>query len=224
MRLRSLFSRRPSPAIVISVTALFLSLGGVGYAASQLPRNSVGNAQLQNEAVSFRKIRPNSVGKVRANTGQLQIRVSGTCSAGSAIGTINKSGKVDCNAAVPSQFGTTNNTATVSGTATTVTSVALPAGSSYLAFANPTATVTSGANRRHLTVTCTLTVGSNTQTRETTLDTTGVVGNTTTASIPFQATGPSGTASLSCLSSATGTGAAPPVSVTAAINAIQIAS
>lgn len=224
MQLRSLFRRRPSPAIVISVTALFLSLGGVGYAASQLPRNSVGNAQLQNDAVSYKKIRPNSVGKVRANTGQLQVRVSGTCSAGSAMGTINKNGKVDCNAVVPSQFGTTNNTATVPATPTTVTSVALPSGSSYLAFANPTATVTSGANSRHLTVTCTLTVGSNTQTRAMTIDTTGTVGNPSSASIPFQATGASGTASLSCQSSATGLGTPPPVSVTAAINAIQIAS
>lgn len=223
MRLRSLFARRPSPAIAISVTALFLSLGGVGYAASQLPRNSVGTEQIQNGAVTFKKIRPSSVGKVRANTGQLQVRVSGTCTSGSAIGSINRSGKVTCNSAVPSQFGTTNNTATVPSTATTVTSVALPAGASYLAFANPTATVTSGANARHLTVTCTLTVGSNTQTRAMTVDSTGTVGNTSSASIPFQATGPSGTATLSCQSSATGNATPPTVTVTAAINAIQIA-
>ncbi len=85
---------------------------------------------------------------MRANTGQLQVRVSGTCATGTAIGTINQVGKVTCNNALPSEFGTTNNTATVTSTAATVTSVALPAGASYLAFANPTATVTSGAAHR----------------------------------------------------------------------------
>jgi hypothetical protein len=32
-----MFSHRPSPALVISIIALFVSLGGTGYAASQLP-------------------------------------------------------------------------------------------------------------------------------------------------------------------------------------------
>lgn len=223
MRLRSFFARRPSPAIAISVTALFLSLGGVGYAATQLPRNSVGNAQIQNGAVSFTKIRPNSVGRVRANVSQLQERVTGTCAASSAIGTINKQGKVTCNTALPSELGTTNNTVTVPSTQTTVSSAALPAGPSYLAFANPTASVTSGANPRHVTVGCTLTVGSNTETRQVTVDTTGTSGDVSSASIPLQATGPSGTASVSCQSSATGAAMAPQVSVTAAINAISIA-
>ena len=155
MRLKSLMSRRPSAAIVISSAALFMSLGGVGYAAISIPNNSVGTAQLKNNAVTnskikngavtYKKINPGSVGLVRANTGQLQVRVSGTCATGTAIGTINQVGKVTCNNALPSEFGTTNNTATVTSTAATVTSVALPAGASYLAFANPTATVTSGA-------------------------------------------------------------------------------
>lgn len=235
MRLRSPFTRRPSPAIVISAVALFMSLGGVGYAATQLPTNSVGSSQIRNEAVTFKKIHPNSVGRVRANLGQIQARVSGKCAAGSAIGTVNNQGKVTCNSAVPAQVGTTNNTATITPTTTTgstattpptgttVASVPLPAGASYLAFANPTATVVSGVNVRHMTVTCTLTVGTNTQTRSATVNTTGTTGESSSASIPFQATGPSGTASLSCTSSANGTGTPPPVSVTAAINAIAIA-
>ena len=172
LRLKSLMSRRPSAAIVISSAALFMSLGGVGYAAISIPNNSVGAAQLKNNAVtnskinngavSFKKIQPGAVGLVRANTGQLQVRVSGTCASGTAIGTINQVGKVTCNNALPSEFGTTNNSATVTSTAATVTSVALPTGASYLAFANPTATVTSGGAGQHVTVTCTLTVGSNT--------------------------------------------------------------
>jgi hypothetical protein len=233
LRLKSLMSRRPSAAIVISSAALFMSLGGVGYAAISIPNNSVGAAQLRtnavtnskinNGAVSFKKIQPGAVGLVRANTGQLQVRVSGTCASGTAIGTINQVGKVTCNKALPSEFGTTNNTATITSTAATVTSVALPTGASYLAFANPTATVTSGAATDHVTVSCTLTVGSNTQTRAVTIDTTGHSGDTTTGSIPLQVAGPSGTGSVSCTNSVPGPGTAPATSVTSTINAIQTA-
>jgi hypothetical protein len=234
LRLKSLMSRRPSAAIVISSAALFMSLGGVGYAAISIPNNSVGAAQLRtnavtnskinNGAVSFKKIQPGAVGLVRANTGQLQVRVSGTCASGTAIGTINQVGKVTCNNALPSEFGTTNNTAAITSTAATVTSVALPTGASYLAFANPAATVTSGATAQRVTVTCTLTVGSNTVTRSAIIDTTGTPGDNSTASIPLQAAGPSGTGAVSCTNSVPGPGAAPTTSVTAGINAIQTAS
>ena len=223
MRFHSLLRRRPSPAIVISSAALFMSLGGVGYAATQLPNNSVGTSQLRNNAVSYKKIQPGAIGLVRANTGQLQVRVSGTCVTGQAIGTINQVGKVTCNNALPSEFGTTNNTAAATSTAATVTSVALPAGASYVAFANPTATVTSGAPMQRVTVTCTLTVGSNTETRSVVIPTDGTAGDTSTQSIPMQATGGSGTGSLSCTGTVP-TGTAPAVSVTSAINAIQTAS
>jgi hypothetical protein len=233
LRLKSLMSRRPSAAIVISSAALFMSLGGVGYAAISIPNNSVGTPQLKNNAVSsgkikngavtYKKIRPGSVGIVRANTGQLQARVSGTCATGTAIATINQVGKVTCNSALPSEFGTTNNTQTVTSTASTVTTETLPAGGSYLAFANPTATVTSGAAAQRVTVSCTLTVGSNTETRAAIIDTTGTAGENSTQSIPLQAAGPSGTGSVSCTSTVP-TGTAPATSVTAAINAIQTAS
>src|ERR1700759_627964 len=149
--------RRPSAAIVISSVALFMSLGGVGYAAISIPNSSVGTAQLKNNAVTngkikngavtYKKITPGAIGIVRANTGQLQVRVSGTCASGSAIGTVNQVGKVTCNNALPSEVGPTSNSATITSTAATVTSVALPAGPSYLAFANSTAPVTSGGER-----------------------------------------------------------------------------
>ncbi len=63
---------RPSPAIAISSLALFIALGGASYAAVSLPSNSVGNAQIRNDAVSYKKIRPNSVGWQRANITTLQ--------------------------------------------------------------------------------------------------------------------------------------------------------
>jgi hypothetical protein len=48
---------RPSPALVIACVALFVSLGGTGYAVLRLPRNSVGTAQLRNNAVTSSKVR-----------------------------------------------------------------------------------------------------------------------------------------------------------------------
>src|SRR5881409_1443054 len=94
LRLKSLMRRRPSAAIVISSIALFMSLGGVGYAATQIANNSVGTAQLKNnavtnskiknDAVSYKKIQARAVGTVRANLNQLQARVSRTCAAGTA--------------------------------------------------------------------------------------------------------------------------------------------
>jgi hypothetical protein len=216
----------------VSLVALFLSLGGVGYAATQLPNNSVGAAQLKNSAVTnskikdsavtYKKIEPGAVGTVRANTNQLQARVKGTCSSGQGIGAIDSTGKVTCNTALPAEFGTTNNSATVTGTATGVTTVNLPAGASYLAFANPTATVTGSGTNQRVSVSCTLTVGSNTQTRSATV-VTGTTTSTTSASIPLQVAGAAGTASVSCLATPD-SGTLPTTSVTAAINGIQTAS
>ncbi|HEY7206818.1 MAG TPA: hypothetical protein VH416_01145 [Gaiellaceae bacterium] len=39
---------RPSPAMVVACIALFVSLGGVGYSAIRLPKNSVGTKQVKN--------------------------------------------------------------------------------------------------------------------------------------------------------------------------------
>lgn len=48
--------RRPSPALVISLVALFLAVAGTSYAAFSLPKNSVGTKQLKNGAVTGSKI------------------------------------------------------------------------------------------------------------------------------------------------------------------------
>ena len=49
--------RRPSPALVISCIALVFALAGTGYATVlQVPRNSVGTAQLKNSAVTSAKV------------------------------------------------------------------------------------------------------------------------------------------------------------------------
>jgi len=52
---------RPSPALVIALLALFVALGGTGYAALNLPRNSVGSKQLRKSAVRNVDIASNAV-------------------------------------------------------------------------------------------------------------------------------------------------------------------
>jgi hypothetical protein len=222
------FHRRPSAAIVISSIALFMSLGGVGYAAfvpngsvgtAQLRNGAVTNSKLRNNSVSFRKIVPGSVGIVRANTGQLQVRVGGTCGAGSAIGSIDQAGQVTCNPARPAEFGATG-TQNVSASSTTIASETLPAGASYMAFANPAAEITS-AGPDQVTVNCTLTVGAGTETRSATV-TTGATGTREQLSLPLQLAGAAGASSVACTKTASTT--SPMVSVTAGLNAIQTAS
>jgi hypothetical protein len=48
--------RKPSPALVVALIALFVALGGTSYAALTLPKNSVGTKQLKNNAVTGAKI------------------------------------------------------------------------------------------------------------------------------------------------------------------------
>jgi hypothetical protein len=236
LRVPSFLRRRPSAALIVACVALFISLGGASYAAITIPNNSVGAAQLkknavtntklENNAVSFKKIQAGAVGTVRANLGQLQARVSKTCAAGTAIGAIAKTGgAVTCNPTLPAGLQTTSNTAAISATATTpttVSSLALPAGPNYLALANPTVSVTSTATSQRVQASCTLTVGSNTQTRTVTLVTSGTATNVTTGSIPLQLTGPSGTATVACSATVT-SGTLPDTSATAALDALQIA-
>jgi hypothetical protein len=56
------FRRHLSFANVTAALALFVALGGTGYAAIRIPTNSVGNAQIQTNAVSASKIRSAAVG------------------------------------------------------------------------------------------------------------------------------------------------------------------
>jgi hypothetical protein len=52
---------RPSPALVVSIIALIVAMGGTGYAAVSLPKNSVGTKQLRKNAVIGSKIKKNAV-------------------------------------------------------------------------------------------------------------------------------------------------------------------
>jgi hypothetical protein len=51
----------PSPALVISIIALIVAMGGTGYAALKLPKNSVGTKQLKKNAVTGSKVKNSSL-------------------------------------------------------------------------------------------------------------------------------------------------------------------
>jgi hypothetical protein len=52
---------RPSPALVVSIIALVVAMGGTSYAAIKLPKNSVGSQQIKSNAVSSSKIKNGSL-------------------------------------------------------------------------------------------------------------------------------------------------------------------
>lgn len=123
--------RLPGPALVISVVALFVALGGTGYAALHLPRNSVGTIQLQNGSVINPKIRNGTILGAKLKNGTV------------TAGKINAKGLTVPNAI----HATVALTAQTAATATTATSAAsaTTAGSATTAASAGTATVASSA-------------------------------------------------------------------------------
>src|SRR5262249_52930438 len=63
----------PSPALVISLIALFIALGGTSYAAIKLPKNSVGTKQLKKNAVTGVKIKNGAVTAGKINPSGLTV-------------------------------------------------------------------------------------------------------------------------------------------------------
>jgi hypothetical protein len=53
--------QRPSPSMVVALIALFVALGGTGYAAITLPKNSVGSKQIKKGAVTGAKVGKNAI-------------------------------------------------------------------------------------------------------------------------------------------------------------------
>jgi hypothetical protein len=54
---------RPSPAMVVALVALFVALGGGAYAATKLPKNSVGTIQVINGSLLAKDFRKGQVPK-----------------------------------------------------------------------------------------------------------------------------------------------------------------
>jgi hypothetical protein len=62
-------ARRPSPATVIAIIALFVALGGTSYAAVALPRNSVGSAQVINGSLKKADLAEKTVAALKGGRG-----------------------------------------------------------------------------------------------------------------------------------------------------------
>lgn len=69
--------RKPSPALVVASVSLFVALSGVSYAVANLPRNSVGTAQLKPNAVTSPKVRDGSLKQNDFAPGQLPVGAQG---------------------------------------------------------------------------------------------------------------------------------------------------
>jgi hypothetical protein len=243
--------RRPSASMVVALIALFAALGGVGYAATYLPANSVGTAQLRNASVtnhkilngsvgnfklSFgavgpRKLENGAVGTAQVNSSEVQERVTGTCTSG-AMTSVTTTGTVTCGAAPGQEFDTSSASAATVPASTTPTPIAsepLPGGSSYLVIANPYVHISGATAGQQVTVTCTLAAGPATtavQTRSWSVET-GAGALAETNSIPLEVTAPSSTNSITvsvACAQAVNTGTAPAITASTNINAIQTAS
>lgn len=67
-----IWRRRPSPAMVVACAALAVALGGTSYATVlQVPKNSVGTAQLRTNAVVSAKVRNGSLLRTDFKAGQI---------------------------------------------------------------------------------------------------------------------------------------------------------
>jgi hypothetical protein len=82
-----LLKPRVTYANVVSSLALFVTLGGVSWAVSALPRNSVGTAQFKGGAVTAGKIKVRSLRAVDLARGQLLAGPRGPAGLGGPVGT-----------------------------------------------------------------------------------------------------------------------------------------
>ncbi|MGZ8693885.1 MAG: hypothetical protein ACXWYS_00405 [Gaiellaceae bacterium] len=86
--------RRPSPATVIACLALLVALGGTGYAATQLPPNSVGRQQLRANVIDSSKVQDASLFARDFKKGQLPRGLRGATGATGAAGPAGATGAV----------------------------------------------------------------------------------------------------------------------------------
>src|SRR4051794_26716280 len=75
--------RLPSPSLAISLLALFVSLGGVGYAAAtigtgQIKNGAVTSKKIRNSTIRSRDVRKNALGPHAIAEGKLRVGFAGT--------------------------------------------------------------------------------------------------------------------------------------------------
>jgi hypothetical protein len=75
-----------NPPMVISTLALFVALGGTGYAAVALPKNSVGSSQIKKNAVTASKVKDGSLLSADFAKGQIPAGPAGATGAAGPVG------------------------------------------------------------------------------------------------------------------------------------------
>jgi hypothetical protein len=218
----------------VALLALFIAIGGVSWAATSLPAGSVGSRQLRAGAVTAAKlargsvtaaaIRQAAVSTNQIDSATVQRRLTRACPPTSAIAYVSRTGGVACNWSLPREAGTASDQVSVGSSPVQIAKVTLPAGSGYLAIANPDVVVNGTVPGQQVTVTCKLSLGPQTGTRSAAVEIgpqqrrleTGLA-----LVVADQRAAPGGdTAVLRCQQSA-GAGAAPQVGVTSGISVIQ---
>ncbi|WP_026911733.1 hypothetical protein [Patulibacter minatonensis] len=86
------FRRHLTPPMVMSTLALFVALGGTGYAATKLPAKSVGGKQLQDSAVTSSKVKNGSLLAKDFKTGELKAGKAGARGAAGPAGATGATG------------------------------------------------------------------------------------------------------------------------------------
>jgi hypothetical protein len=139
--------RQPSPALVISIVALIVALGGTSYAALRLPANSVGTNQLKNNAVTTPKIKNGVVtgSKIKLSTLGTVPSASFANSAGTAT-TANSAGTAaTANSAGTAKTANSATTATSANSATTATTATIATKIGALSYRSASFSVPVGA-------------------------------------------------------------------------------
>lgn len=127
-----LLGRRPSPATVIAVIALVVALGGTSYAAVTLPKNSVGTAQLKNNAVNSLKVANGSLLKADFKSGQIPPGPAGPAGPAGAAGAAGAAGPAGPSDAYS---GFKNGPVAAPSTLSTIATLNIPQAGNYVIFA-----------------------------------------------------------------------------------------
>jgi hypothetical protein len=133
--MRSVLLKRPSTATAIAAVALFVSLGGTGYAAMTLPRNSVGTAQLKKNAVTSVKVRNGSLLKADFKSGQIKAGAKGPAGPAGSAGPAGAAGAAGPAGPSDAYSGFKNGPVAAPGSLSTIATLNIPQAGNYVIFA-----------------------------------------------------------------------------------------
>jgi hypothetical protein len=103
--MHTLWKGRPSPSMIVALVALFIALGGTGYAAVKIGRNTVRSSSIKNgevksgdlatNAVVRKKIKDGAVSNAKLAPGIDAAKIAGTVAAAASAATATNADKLD---------------------------------------------------------------------------------------------------------------------------------